>query len=127
MSWKHWTAILVVIGGGILLQIQRQADERMTDTVAAAGPDESQRAQPTVQAVAGPYRTLDLDVTGMTCSSCETTARLAVEQIEGVTEADFSYPHSKGTVTYDTTLTSPAVIIAELERATGYVATRPGR
>ena len=126
MSWKQWTAILVVIGGGILLQIPRQADERMTDTAAAAGTDEAQLAQPTVQDVAGPYRTVNLEVTGMTCASCETTARVAVEQIEGVTEADFSYPDGTGTVRYDTTLTSQAVIIAELERATGYRATSRG-
>ena len=65
-------------------------------------------------------RAVNLEVAGMTCASCETTARLAVERIEGVTEADFSYSDGTGTVRYDTTLTSQAVIIAELERATGY-------
>lgn len=47
---------------------------------------------------------------------------MAVQRIEGVRDAEFSYPDATGVVTYDTTLTSDAEIIAELKRATGYVA-----
>lgn len=34
--------------------------------------------------------------------------------------ARFAYPEGTGTISYDTTLTSPAVFIPELERSTGY-------
>jgi copper chaperone CopZ len=45
---------------------------------------------------------------------------VAVERIEGVSEAVFSYPEGTGRVTYDTTRTSAAAIIEELRQATGY-------
>lgn len=47
---------------------------------------------------------------------------MAVQQIEGVRAASFSYPEGTGTVTFDTTMTSATAIIAELGRATGYTA-----
>lgn len=45
---------------------------------------------------------------------------MAVERVDGVRRAEFAYPEGSGVVTYDTTATSPAAIIAELERATGF-------
>lgn len=48
---------------------------------------------------------------------------MAVERVEGVREAEFSYPEGTGTVTFDTTLTSMSKVIAELTRATGFGAT----
>lgn len=64
MSWKHWTAVVVVIGAGILLQIPRHdpmfiaAGEHMRG---AAAPVSSRSAE-----AVGPYRTVALEVTGMT-------------------------------------------------------------
>lgn len=43
--------------------------------------------------------------------------------MEGVREAEFSYPEGTGTVTFDTTLTSMSEVVAELTRATGFGAT----
>jgi hypothetical protein len=62
MSWKQWVAIVLVIGFGIVWQIRghdvgmdEHAHEAMTASQAAAS------GEP-----AGPYRILDLEVTGMT-------------------------------------------------------------
>lgn len=64
MSWKHWTAILVVIGAGIVLQIPRDAGEmeEPRQAVEMTPPDGSTGAEE----AAGPYRTIALEVTGMT-------------------------------------------------------------
>lgn len=45
---------------------------------------------------------------------------MAAERVEGVKEAEFAYPEGTGTVTYDTTMTSDSVIMADVERATGF-------
>jgi hypothetical protein len=66
MSWKHWAAILIVIGAGILLQIPRHGDDSMNEHAHDAGTAEVTRPAPSNQDVAGPYRTVDLEVTGMT-------------------------------------------------------------
>lgn len=61
MGWKQWSAVAVVIGGGILLQIPGH-DEMEMDT-GVVGQDQ----MPAEMAhVTGPYRTVALDVTGMT-------------------------------------------------------------
>lgn len=62
MSWKHWVAIVLVIGLGIVLQIPRHdpamEEHQHTDrtTASATASDDP----------AGPYRTVALEVTGMT-------------------------------------------------------------
>jgi copper chaperone CopZ len=48
---------------------------------------------------------------------------VAVEKVEGVREATFSYAMGDGYVTYDETATSPEEIIGGLERLTAYTAT----
>lgn len=46
-----------------------------------------------------------------------------MERVEGVREARFSYPQGEGFVTFDTTMTSLAEIVGELERMTDFSAT----
>jgi len=48
---------------------------------------------------------------------------VAVQRVDGVSEAAFSYDRSEGFVTFDTTRTSLADIISELERLTDFSAT----
>ena len=48
---------------------------------------------------------------------------MAVERVDGVREATFSYAAAEGFVTFDTTLTSPEQFIAELDRMTDFSAT----
>ena len=45
---------------------------------------------------------------------------MAAERIAGVDSARFAYPEGTGTISYDTTVTSPDLFIPELERTTGY-------
>ena len=45
---------------------------------------------------------------------------MAAERVSGVRAAQFAYPEGTGTVTYDTTMTSGSVIMAAVERATGF-------
>ena len=48
---------------------------------------------------------------------------MAVERLEGVREATFSYERSEGFVTFDTTVTTVERIIGGLRESTGYRAT----
>lgn len=68
MSWKHWTAVLAVIGVGIVLQIPRHDAETMEEHSHAPGGAASTVESSTVPVAepAGPWRTMVLEVTGMT-------------------------------------------------------------
>lgn len=60
MGWRQWSAVAVVIGGGILLQIPH--DDTEMDH-AAMGHAETLVAPSAAQ---GTFRTVTLDITGMT-------------------------------------------------------------
>jgi copper chaperone CopZ len=47
---------------------------------------------------------------------------VALERVEGVESADVSYELGRAIVTFDSTVTSPAEFIAEMERLTGFTA-----
>ena len=61
MGWKQWGAVAVVIGGGILMQIPGHDDMDMDLTSVGTGEIPAEMA-----AVSGPFRTVALNVTGMT-------------------------------------------------------------
>jgi hypothetical protein len=61
MGWKQWSAVAVVIGGGILLQIPGHEDMAMDQGATVQGNVPADMA-----AVQGTLRTVELDVTGMT-------------------------------------------------------------
>jgi hypothetical protein len=61
MGWKQWSAVAVVIGGGILLQIPNHDEMDM----AGVGSEHSEMPASMAEAQ-GPYRTVALEVTGMT-------------------------------------------------------------
>lgn len=61
MGWKQWSAVAVVIGGGILLQIPGHDDMDMNSV--GMGHSEIPASMADAQ---GPYRTVALEVTGMT-------------------------------------------------------------
>ena len=54
--------------------------------------------------------------------NCATTARVVLQRVSGVQQADVSYETGKAVVTYDSELTAPEEFIAELERMTGFTA-----
>ena len=61
MGWKQWSAVAVVIGGGILLQIPGHEDTVMDYAATERGEVPADMAD-----VEGTLRTVALDVTGMT-------------------------------------------------------------
>lgn len=61
-----------------------------------------------------------LAIKGMTCASCATTARIALERSEGVFRAEVSYDSASAVVDYDPERTAPPRFIATLEKMTGY-------
>ncbi|MDA1103422.1 MAG: hypothetical protein O2956_07500 [Gemmatimonadetes bacterium] len=61
MGWKQWSAVALVIGGGILLQIPRHDDADMDH----AAREHSEMAA-SMADVGGHFTTVALDVTGMT-------------------------------------------------------------
>jgi copper chaperone CopZ len=78
------------------------------ETDVAASPSDTARAR--------------LEIEGMTCGSCATTARVVLEHTAGVIDADVSYEESSAEVTYDPELITPEEFIARLEEMTGYKA-----
>jgi copper chaperone CopZ len=58
-------------------------------------------------------------VEGMTCASCETTLRLALERTAGVRRAEVSYKNGEAVVEYDPKLTAPDKLRAAIDE-TGY-------
>ena len=64
-----------------------------------------------------------LHISGMTCGSCPTTARVALKRLTGVYSATVTLEDSLGVVRYDPRRVTPAQIVSHLTRLTGYVAT----
>ncbi len=73
-------------------------------------------------AAAGDTAEVRLVITGMTCGSCATTARIALERAEGVYDARVSYDSASAVVRYDPEKTTPERFIAHVEEMTGYKA-----
>ena len=61
-----------------------------------------------------------MHISGMTCGTCPTTARLALRKVAGVYSAAVTLDDSLGVVRYDPRRVSPARIASELTRLTGY-------
>lgn len=62
-------------------------------------------------------------IQGMTCGSCATTARVALQRLAGVYRANISYDSASAVVRYDARRVNPTQIVQHLERLTGYRAT----
>jgi mercuric ion binding protein len=78
---------------------------------------------PGVYGLAADTAQVRLHISGMTCGSCPTTARLALRKLTGVYQATVTLDDSLGVVQYDPRRVTPAEIAAHLKRLTGYVAT----
>lgn len=81
-------------------------------TAAATPPGVSLPATDTAQ--------VRLHISGMTCGSCPTTARVALKKLTGVYSATVTLDDSLGVVQYDPRRVTPAQITAHLTRLTGY-------
>ena len=84
-------------------------------TAAATPPGVSLPATDTAQ--------VRLHISGMTCGSCPTTARVALKKLTGVYSATVTLEDSLGVVRYDPRRVTPAQIASHLTRLTGYAAT----
>jgi len=81
-------------------------------------------SQPTrVVADVSDTATLRLHISGMTCGSCPTTARLALQKLSGVYRAKVTLEDSLGVVWYDPARVTPPQIVAKLDKLTGFRAT----
>lgn len=67
-------------------------------------------------------RTIELDIPGMSCSSCEQLISSEIEELPGVSDIVISQKQGKGSVTIDDTLVQADNIIAAIKQA-GYDAT----
>jgi copper chaperone CopZ len=87
-------------GGGV-----RTAGAQAVSAAAAQAPDTA---------------VLRLHISGMTCGSCPTTARLALKRLAGVYGATVTLDDSLGVVRYDPKRVTPAQIAAHLTKLTGF-------
>ena len=78
---------------------------------------------PAVSLPAADTAQVRLHISGMTCGSCPTTARLALKKLVGVYSATVTLEDSLGVVRYDPRRVTPAQITAHLTRLTGFGAT----
>lgn len=62
-------------------------------------------------------------VAGMTCGSCAATARVVLDEVDGIHRSHVSYDSASATIWYDPARVSPPAIIARLKEMTGYEAT----
>ncbi|MDL0432764.1 mercury resistance system periplasmic binding protein MerP [Marinobacter sp. TBZ242] len=60
-------------------------------------------------------QTVTLSVPGMNCAACPITVKVALNKVDGVSQADVSYPEREAVVTFDDTQTS----VEALTQATG--------
>mgnify|MGYP001558982644 CR=1 FL=1 len=108
MSFKGFTLVAVltaVAGFGVLCPL--------------CGPG-TPAAQATVLAQSADTATVRFAITGMTCGSCATTARLALRRLRGVYSSEISYDSASAVVRYDPRRVMPTQIAAHLGRLTGY-------
>ncbi|WP_321318814.1 cation transporter [Labilibaculum sp.] len=65
------------------------------------------------------YETMELTVTGMTCTGCENTIKNSLKQIDGVVEVEASHTNSKVTVKVEKDKVTREEIAQQIE-AVGY-------
>ncbi len=63
-----------------------------------------------------------LAIEGMTCGGCALTAKIILKRIPGVFEASVSYDSASAVVVFDPAVTSPKVMIEQLDQMAGYSA-----
>ncbi|MCT9095509.1 heavy metal translocating P-type ATPase [Haloarchaeobius sp. HME9146] len=66
-----------------------------------------------------PERTIQLEISGMSCANCSSTVQDAVSSLDGVGEASVNFATDEGSVTYDSSEVSLAEVFAAIRDA-GY-------
>jgi mercuric ion binding protein len=88
--------------------------ERAVSSAAAQGASQATQAADTT--------TVRMRITGMTCATCQVTARVALKKLDGVYDATVTYDDSLAVVRYDQKRVNAAQIASHLTRLTGYKA-----
>ncbi len=117
---KNTMLYLAVLGLAVLVWQLMPASSPQTvpSAVAEAGQDGAPLARLTDDTAR-----VHFAVAGMTCGSCAATARIVLDDVDGIYRSHVSYDSASATVWYDPARVAPPVIIARLKEMTGYEAT----
>lgn len=113
-----WIASALVVAFALSPYYIDSLAARLTTRAATSGAT-TIGAQKSERAVSAEAARATFTVEGMTCTSCETTLRLALERAAGVQRAEVSYKNSEAIVEYDPKLTAPDKLRAAIDE-TGY-------
>jgi copper chaperone CopZ len=100
----------LVLGAGIVCPLC------LPNAEGSAGERQTASAQVTDTA------TVRLHISGMTCETCPTTARIALQKLTGVYSAKVTLDDSLGVVRYDPRRVTPGQIVKHLAQLTDYAA-----
>jgi Cu+-exporting ATPase len=115
VSYEKGEAVVVYDPGATNLEAIRAAIDA---TGYKAGEVRSETGQPSQSKLA----TAVIGVEGMTCGSCATTVRLALNRVSGVISAEVSFEKGEAKVSYDPALATPEQLKTAIDRA-GFKAT----
>lgn len=118
---KNTLSYLVVLGLAVLVW-QLMSASSPQKTVPSAVAEAGQDAAPGARLTDDTAR-VHFAVAGMTCGSCATTARIVLDDVEGIYRSHVSYDSASATVWYDPARVAPPAMIARLKEMTGYEAT----
>jgi copper chaperone CopZ len=108
-----WIASALVVAFALSPYYIGSLAARLTTRAATTG------AQKAEAAASSEVARATFAVEGMTCASCETTLRLALERTPGVRRAEASYKNGEAVVEYDPKLAAPDKLRAAIDE-TGY-------
>ena len=112
-------SITPYIAAPLAARLSAQKPETQTEDCCVAKKHAPTAASDTPIALDGNTTKETFTVTNMTCASCETTIKLALEKTPGVKRANVSYDKSEAVVYYDSNVVTPDKL-REAINSTGY-------
>lgn len=113
-----WVASALVLAFALSPYYIGSLAARLTTRAATSGASTT-GAQQSQTAASSDAAQATFTVEGMTCTSCETTLRLALERAAGVQRTEVSYKNGEAIVDYDPKMTAPDKLRAAIDE-TGY-------
>jgi len=117
---KNTVSYVVVLGLAVLVWQVMPASTPQAASSATAGMGHA--AAPVARLTDDTAR-VRFAVAGMTCGSCATTARVVLDDVDGIYRPHVSYDSASATIWYDPARVSPPASVARLKEMTGYEAT----
>ena len=105
--------LITIVGAAVLCPL---CDSRQAGAASIVGSSVG-------DAVVTDTATARLHISGMTCGTCPTTARIALKRVAGVYSATVTLDDSLGVVRYDPARVTAKRIAEQLTKLTGYRAT----